>query len=228
MTVAIAHRGNAKQAIENTLEAFAAAVAAGADWIELDVQATRDGRAIILHDETFERLWHWPYPVNAVTWQEVADHFHGQIPLFDTVLEHVSLPLMVDFKQEAAAPAIVAAIERAKAWDRCLIVTGNIAGLRRVQSLAPQSARGLTWTALDPPEMTLLRSLDLQYFNPYWALVTASLVEALHRHHYGVSTWTVDDPTAMATLAKLGVDAIVSNDITRLVSALHSSSDPLS
>ncbi len=54
---AIAHRGDPFAARENTLPAFAAAAAGGADWVELDLRRTRDGEIVVLHDQTLERLW---------------------------------------------------------------------------------------------------------------------------------------------------------------------------
>src|SRR5579859_6338194 len=51
----IGHRGAAGLAPENTLAAIRAAAAAGARWVELDVQLTRDGVPVLLHDSTLER-----------------------------------------------------------------------------------------------------------------------------------------------------------------------------
>jgi len=53
----IAHRGNSYASLENTLDAFASAMEIGCDWLELDVRTTRDGRVVVLHDETLWRLW---------------------------------------------------------------------------------------------------------------------------------------------------------------------------
>ncbi|HEY8664824.1 MAG TPA: glycerophosphodiester phosphodiesterase family protein [Propionibacteriaceae bacterium] len=53
----IAHRGNSYASLENTLDASASAMEIGCDWLELDVQTTRDDRLVVLHDETLWRLW---------------------------------------------------------------------------------------------------------------------------------------------------------------------------
>ncbi len=55
-TLVWAHRGASAYAPENTLEAFAKAVEQRADGIELDVQQTRDGRLVVIHDETVDRV----------------------------------------------------------------------------------------------------------------------------------------------------------------------------
>ena len=51
----IAHRGNAADAPENTIESFAQAIALGADALEFDVRVTRDGVPVVIHDETLYR-----------------------------------------------------------------------------------------------------------------------------------------------------------------------------
>ncbi|MCY0900407.1 MAG: glycerophosphodiester phosphodiesterase [Firmicutes bacterium] len=223
MAIAIAHRGDTRRATENTISAFLDAVAAGADWIELDVQATHDGQAIVLHDDSFARIWHVEQLVETLDWSDIARYFHGEVPRLQTVLESISCPVMVDFKSEGAVKPLVTAIHECRAWDRCLIVTGNVNALRSVQHLAPHSLRGLTWDHKQRPELDFVRNLGVRYFNPYWAFVTEELVDVMHRSDYLVSAWTVDDDHVMRHLIGLGVDAIVSNDVATLVSVSKTS-----
>ena len=56
MTKIFAHRGASGYAPENTLEAFALAMEMGADGIELDVQLTKDGEVVVIHDEVIDRV----------------------------------------------------------------------------------------------------------------------------------------------------------------------------
>ena len=56
MTKIFAHRGASAYAPENTVEAFALAMEQGADGIELDVQMTKDGQVVGIHDETIDRV----------------------------------------------------------------------------------------------------------------------------------------------------------------------------
>ncbi len=70
--LAIAHRGDPVRERENTLPAFAAAAALGADMVELDLRRTRDGEIVVLHDQTLERLWGLDASVGDLEWPEVA------------------------------------------------------------------------------------------------------------------------------------------------------------
>lgn len=66
-----AHRGSSGGAPENTLVAFEMAVEAGADILEMDVHATRDGHIVVMHDELIERTTNGAGPVSAVTLAEL-------------------------------------------------------------------------------------------------------------------------------------------------------------
>jgi glycerophosphoryl diester phosphodiesterase len=92
--------------------------------------------------------------------------------------------------------------------------------LRLLQQLAPSSCRGLTWDFSSWPDHDLLRSLGLCYFNPHWTLLSEKLVMTMHDQGYLVSAWTVDDSSAMKKLIDWHVDALVTNDIGRLRTAI--------
>ena len=70
-----AHRGASGYAPENTLDAFRKAVEMGADGIELDVQMTKDGELVVIHDETIDRV------SNGKGW--VKDYTYEELKKFD-------------------------------------------------------------------------------------------------------------------------------------------------
>ncbi len=61
----IAHRGASGDAPENTMAAFRRAVAAGAEFIETDLQLSRDARLVALHDDMLDRTTNSHGPVSA-------------------------------------------------------------------------------------------------------------------------------------------------------------------
>lgn len=76
--LAVAHRGDPYRFRENTLPSVAAAIQAGADAVEVDVQLTRDGVPVLLHDPTLKRLWGLDRPVRALTAERLAaQRFEG-------------------------------------------------------------------------------------------------------------------------------------------------------
>ena len=220
MPLALAHRGDWSACPENTLAAFRAAERAGADMIELDVRRTADGGVAVLHDPTLERVWGAPGTVAAATVEELRALRRGEhsIATLEEALEAISVAVMVDYTlADVVEPALEAV---GGALDRVLFSGGNIEGHRRIRELAPDARIALTWTNATPPAESLLDELGVEFFNPPYEHVDADVVDAMHERGLKVSTWTVDDPGEMRRVVDLGVDAVITNRISVLVSLL--------
>ena len=81
----VAHRGASAHHPENTLEAFDAALEAGADGLELDLQLTADGRVVVLHDATLARVFARAgrvidVPLSVVETLDAGGHFAPDLP----------------------------------------------------------------------------------------------------------------------------------------------------
>lgn len=223
MTVtAIAHRGEPVGHRENTLPAFEAAVALGADMVEIDLRRTRDGAIVVLHDQTLERLWGRATSVGDLDLDEVAalGQDDVRIPTLAAVLQAVPLPLMVDFTRREVVPGALQAVLAAGALPRCLFVTGNVAALQQLRAQSAEARLGLTWVDEPEPPLPLLRELAAEYWNPMSALVTPEGVRAVHGAGLLVSCWTVDTPEETTRVLEAGVDAVVSNRIAALMARL--------
>lgn len=218
MPLAIAHRGDPRAWPENTLPAFAAAVDRGADLVELDLRRTRDGAIVVLHDPTLHRLWGVDRRVDELDLADVqALGYHDvRVPTLGQVVDRVAVPLMVDFTGEEVVPGTLALLRGAGAVGRCLFVSGNVDALGVLRAHAPEARIGLTWVRDELPDPALLVRLGATWWNPRSPLATPRRVAALHELGYQVSTWTIDGRLAMARAVRAGVDAIVSNRITRL------------
>lgn len=220
--LAIAHRGDPHAFRENTLAAFAGAVRAGADMVEIDVRRTADGAVAVLHDPTLERLWGDPRTLAELTAAELGAIGAGdeRVPSLREVLEAVPVPLMVDYECADVVEPALAEVLAADALDRCLFSGGNVAGHRLLRRLAPGARIALTWKDERLPPEELCEELALEYLNPPCRLVDAALVEAMRDRGLAVSTWTVDDPVEMERVLDAGVEAVVSNRVALLVSLL--------
>ncbi|MYE15271.1 MAG: glycerophosphodiester phosphodiesterase, partial [Gemmatimonadetes bacterium] len=136
----IAHRGGAKLAPENTMPAFRQAVDDwDADMLEMDVRPTRDGRVVVIHDETVDRTTNGHGPIAGMTWDEVRsldaayrfrdpDGEHSLrgtgvgLPLFAEVLEAFpDMRIIVEPKTAEAAGPLVREIRAARAEERVLV-----------------------------------------------------------------------------------------------------------
>ncbi len=220
--LAIAHRGEPVSHRENTLPAFAAALALGADMVEIDLRRTQDGEIVVLHDQTLLRLWAVDASVGDLDRAELATIGEGdiRIPTLREVLSAVPVPLMVDFTRREVVEGALGAVLEAGALQRSLFVTGNVEALRLLRGLSTRARIGLTWVESSSPPLALLEELGAEYWNPMFGLVTREGVAAVHDAGLKVSTWTVDEQKDMARVVGAGVDAVVSNRIADLIAFL--------
>jgi glycerophosphoryl diester phosphodiesterase len=216
--LAIAHRGEPIGCLENTLDAFARARELGADMVELDCRLTRDGRVIVLHDPTLERLWGVAKPVADLPWAEVAALRHNgqRVPLLEEALEATVLPMMVDLPDPKAATPALSVVETAGALDRCFFA-GSTAGLARIRGRSSAARIALTWDRRELPTRELLQRIRPDWWNPYHHLATPEAVGWAHRCGMGLSVWTVDRRRDIARALAAGVDAVISNQVARAV-----------
>jgi len=222
---AIAHRGDPLGARENTPAAFASAVALGADMVELDLRRTRDGVIVALHDQSLLRFWERDVSVGDLDWSDVAQLGTGDVRIakLAEVLEVVSLPLMIDFVRREVVEGALSVVEAARALDRSLFVSRNVAALRMLRELSDQARIGLTWTEAGAVPVSLLAELGAECWNPTFGLVDADAVAAVHESGLKVTTWTVDSRADMMRVRDAGVDAIVSNRVADLLRFLRPS-----
>jgi len=231
-----AHRGASREAPENTLAAFLLAAELGADGIELDVQLSKDGEVVVIHDFVLETTTNGQGPVRDRTLAELKELdagssydpvFAGQrIPTLQEVIEAVGRHLLLNielkiksWRENALAQAVVHIVEEHHLLDRVIVSSFNPLALRQVRNLNPWIPLGLLY-APDLP-MILRRPWSRHLVRP----------EALHPHHstvdkqyvrwakaqgYRIHTWTVDDPGRMWQLMRLGVDIIITNQPDQL------------
>jgi glycerophosphoryl diester phosphodiesterase len=223
--LAIAHRGDPFAYRENTLPAFAGAVAAGADMVELDVRRTADGAAAVVHDATLERLWGVRRHVAGMTMDELRAI---GVPDLAESLAAIPVQVMVDYKHADVAEAALEAVIAADALDRCVFAGESFDGHRRIRALAPEARIALTWTRAEVDPRPLLDELGAEYFNPDGRVLhrDPSFVARMHDHGVAVSTWTLDRRLDLERALDLGVDAVITNRIADLVALLRRRSAP--
>jgi glycerophosphoryl diester phosphodiesterase len=169
VAISNAHRGDPIAFRENTIPAFTAAVAQGAGMVEFDVKRTRDEKAVVLHDDSLERLWAVPRLLRDLTYQEVLELCSSQeysIPLLEDVFRQITTPIMVDFVHTDAVVPIVDVLKRLGCVERALLTTGNTEALRRIRAELPNARIGLTWNDVFLPSFQLITELNIEYFNP--------------------------------------------------------------
>ncbi|MEE1941823.1 glycerophosphodiester phosphodiesterase [Streptomyces sp. TRM 70361] len=215
---AVAHRGHPYRERENTLASVRAALAAGADAVEVDVRLTADGTPVLLHDATLERLWGVDRPLAAVRDRELP----AGVPALGEALAAVATApgtrLLVDLPDPAAVPAAVAEVRAAGAPER-VYWCGGPAALLAVRAAEPGAELALTWQRAAPVRPTLLAALRPAWLNYRFGLLGPALVARARRDGARVSCWTPDTGRTMRRLVALGVDSVTTNrvDVLRAV-----------
>ncbi|MFK0191637.1 glycerophosphodiester phosphodiesterase [Kitasatospora sp. NPDC090308] len=218
---AVAHRGDPYLHRENTLPAVSAALAAGADAVEVDVQLTRDGVPVLLHDRSLERLWNDQRQINRVTLDQLEELATPglRIPTLAETLQAVAATdgarLMIDLDDSAPAAVTWQVVSELRMESR-VAFCGPVVAMLAVRELAPGAEISLTWKRLQLPKQRLLAELRPSYLNPPFGLVDERLVASVHDAGLGLATWTVDLRRTMRRMIALGVDSLTSNRIALL------------
>ena len=224
----IAHRGDHRRLTENSLPSIGAAVAEGADMVEIDVQLAADGAVVVVHDATFTRLWGDPRPVAAMDTPAVRALGAGdrRVPLLQDALElsrATGVPLVIDQKTPEVAVAALHVVREMRMTESTLFC-GELAGLQHVRHASAAARIVYNSVGLLPPDVRVLGTLRPELYNPEHSTLAPILVRALHALGFGVSCWTANDRWDVERLLRMGLDAIMSDDVP-LVRGLVDSTD---
>lgn len=232
--VAMAHRGFSLDGRENSMAAFAAAVALGFRHLETDVHTTADGILLLFHDETLDRVTDGSGRISELAGETVARARIGgtePVPLFgELVTAFPDVRLNLDVKDWNSVDTLAAAIERYGLHDRVLIASFSDRRRRAVLKQLSRPAASSAGTAsnaffvllgpvLTAPLMNLLARRILRGVHAlqvpvrYGAVtvVTPGFVRRAHRQGLHVHVWTINEPAEMHRLLDLGVDGIVTD-----------------
>ncbi len=233
-----AHRGDSTNAPENTLAAFRAAVALGAQWIELDVHPTSDGALVVIHDDTVDRTTNGSGAVRDLTLDEVrrlnagawfGAEFAGEpVPTLAEVFELVAptaTRLNIEIKSSPPGldvPRAVVELLRRFGKEREYVVSSfDLPALLEVRAMAPEVTLALIGHG--PEILPLAQRHHLPWIHAYHATLDAGIVNEAHAHGIRVNVWTVDDPDALGMWAELGLDKLCTNRPAVMLAAQQAS-----
>jgi glycerophosphoryl diester phosphodiesterase len=246
----IAHRGGSALAPENTLAAFRRAL----DWwradlLEIDVQPTRDGDALVIHDPTVDRTTDGTGRVADLTTAELKRldagfrftpdggatfPFRGRGVGLSTLREVLeALPearVNVEIKDARAQQAVWNTVHELHAVHRVLVAAGDRRNRARFGGYAGP-------TSASAQEAYAFYALHLCRASRFWRppvdafqmperhdgrqVLTPRMVGELHAHSVAVHVWTIDEVGDMRRLLEWGVDGLVTDRPDRLARLLH-------
>ena len=238
----IGHRGASGVAPENTLTAFRRAAELGAQYIETDLQLSRDARPVAIHDDTLQRTTDGRGPVSARTLEELrrldagswfrggsgGERFAGErIPTVEEVLafgrEH-DVGLYLEMKAPSATGAelaVVAAVHSSGDLFRTNVISFDLGVLEKLRNIEPMLVLGYLFSKRSPDAVARAVGAGARIVLPRADRVTPELVAEAKRNDLKVVTWTVNDPKQMKALIDMGVDGIMTDYPDRLVALVR-------
>ena len=229
-----AHRGNSVAFPENTLEAFRSGIESGADWLELDIFRTKDGKLVVIHDRSTKRTGDRDLDVTQSTYAEllavdVATEFRqrnrksadeclpARIPLLDDVLrlamKQQRTRVSIQPKMDCVADA-VALVRKLKSERWVGFNDGNLQFMAEVKRLAPEIPvfwdRGAE-TDLDE-DTRVARQHGFESLVLHFSGVTSEKVQKIRAAGLECGAWTVSDRATMTRLLDAGVQRLYTDD----------------
>ena len=223
--LAFAHRGGGERYDENTMAAFADAVALGYRYLESDVQASRDGVPVLFHDDALDRVMGAPGRVRDHPWSELArlrtPRGEGLARLEEALAAFPHARFNLDAKSDAAVEPMAEAILRGDARERVCVASFSERRTRRLRRRLgggvcwSPSRRGVTalWLAgwgLPAPGIGFPAVQVPTRFRGV-PVVTPRFLAAAHARGVQVHVWTVDEEPEMERLLDLGVDGLMTD-----------------
>lgn len=223
----MAHRGGALESVENTRAGLAHAVGLGYTYLETDVQVSRDGIAVLFHDDSLDRTTDASGQISGLMWRDLqmvsTAAGPGQIMRLDEALEEFPAQRFnLDLKSDRSVEPFLEVLRRSRAYQRVLVGSFSDARLAAVrQRVGPALA-----TSAGPREVAAAVSaarvgsgrpgtapvaLQVPVRVGPLSVVTERLVRWAHARGTHVHVWTVDDRAEMGRLIDLGVDGIITD-----------------
>lgn len=222
----MAHRGLSADAPENTLYAFSDAISVGADFIELDVQQTRDGVLVVMHDSNLKRttgvnkdIWDVDYAdiqnLDAGSWFDPA-YANARIPTLEETLQFVDkrARLNIEIKptkhgSDTLEQDVAELITQYQYTDACYVTSFSYGSLKKVKEANPEIRTGYLMSVAYG-QFYSLKYADAFSLNKVF--VTSQVVNAAHQQGKQIFAWTVNSMSEVRSLCNLHVDSIITDD----------------
>ncbi len=236
-----AHRGFNTIAPENSMPAFGAAVAMGAEEIEFDIWPTTDGVLVSCHDATLDRVSNGHGKIYEKSYAELleldfgckhGEKFAGlKIPTFEEILQKFAGRVIMNIHmknwdenmEEEYLEETVALIRKYDAQDHVYFMTASDRMLQKAMAYAPDIAVCVGWDDNEDKMSMVERAIKLgapkiQLYKPYF---DAETVKRAHEHGILCNVFWSDDPEEAKEFRAMGIDCILTNDYNLVAQAVR-------
>ena len=243
--LSIAHRGHSIAFPENTMEAYRKAIELGVEMIECDVNITRDGKLVMMHDATLDRTTSGSGRVSAATWDEIQQldaggkfkpEFSGlKVPSTEETLllyKEAGISSCFEVKGGDVEESNRIALELVELFikhdilDKAFMSSYHHDALKLAKSkcsdllLAPE--RLPDDAPADPPEaVRQAKSFSAPVLQHQYTVLTEEVVRVLHENEIAVWSWSTTDEPSMIFSIECGADALMGDDVKLMIEVLN-------
>lgn len=229
-TLVWGHRGASGYAPENTMAAFEKAVEMGADGIELDVQLTKDGELVVIHDETIDRVSDGSGWVKDYAYAKLIKHNfnrthpeyeHAQIPTLEEVyalIKPTDLTINVEIKTGVVFyPEIEVRVldltERMGLMERVIFSSFNHYTIQKIKEINPEAETGMLYSdGIINPVSYASYVVGADALHPaLYNIQYEGFMEECRRQKKKVHVWTVNEEKYMRLVCAARADAMITN-----------------
>ena len=224
-TVISSHRGNSRIAPENTLPAIESAILAGSDYVEIDVQQSKSGTLLLMHDRNLKRTsgknnFIWELTDEELNELDVGswfsmDYIDTRIPTLEEVLSYckdrikLNIELKVNGDYTGAVKQLVDLIEEYNYKDQCVVTSTNYPALKAVKR---QDENIRTGYILSVVYGNFYEKEHVDFFSIRYNFINQNVVKSAHLAGKEIHAWTVNTSRQMESMKSAGVDAIITDN----------------
>ena len=225
----IAHRGFSGIYPENTMIAFEKAIEAGCDGIELDVQLTKDGVPVIMHDEKVNRTTNGTGYLKDYTFAEAqklnAKYRYENYNIFCGVpslreyfelVKDKEIITNVELKNSVILyknleEKVLALIDEYDLRKRIIISSFNYLSVVKMKEMAPDMKYGFLEESIVLDAAKYAKKYGIDYLHPSWQSVTEDYCRQAKEEGVGINTWTINNVALIKKMQTLGVHGVITN-----------------
>jgi len=243
--LSIAHRGHSIAYPENTLEAYRKAIDLGVEMIECDVNITRDGQLVMIHDSTLDRTTTGTGRVSGATWEEIQQldsglkfkpEFAGvRVPSTEeTLLLYKETGILSCFEVKGAddeesdrvALGLVELFVKHDMLEKAFMSSYHHEALQLAKTKCPDlrlaPERLPDDAPADPPEaVRQAKAFPAPVLQHQYTVLTADVVRVLHANEIAVWSWSTTDEASMLFSIECGADALMGDDVQLMLEILN-------
>ncbi|MBQ8388378.1 MAG: MBL fold metallo-hydrolase [Clostridia bacterium] len=215
-----AHRGASEYMPENTFLSFYNGIAMGANGIETDVRRTADGKLILFHDSTLERVTDGQGRVDEHTYAELMslnvekNGFYDKIVTLEEFLQRFAfreLTFAIELKGAGVEEETAELLRKYGMEKKTFVTSFNLEYIRKFKEYAPEFRVGYLTKEIDGELLSELRALGVDELCPKASEITPEKVRAWHRAGFNVRAWGVDSEETMRRVYDSGANGMTVN-----------------